>query len=94
MLDENQLREQVGFKEGLSTTDHLFIEKANEYQLEHCVGYIDYEKAFDTVEHSDFLAALRKKKGVSEGYRVGLQTTGQCTTGQCQLPDGSMFLAQ
>ena len=27
------------------------IEKANYYNLELCVGYIDYEKAFDSVEH-------------------------------------------
>ena len=58
-----------------STTDHLhalnqLIEKANEYQLKLSVGYIDYEKAFDSVQHSacsDLSTALRKI-GVSEGY--------------------------
>jgi hypothetical protein len=72
ILDENQPREQAGFREGYSTTDHLqalnqLIEKANEYQLKLCIGYIDYEKAFDSVEHSDLFAALRKI-GVNEGY--------------------------
>ena len=43
------------------------MEKANEYQLKLCVGYIDYEKAFDSVEQSDLFTALRKIS-VSEGY--------------------------
>ena len=52
--------------------DHLhalnhMIEKANEYNLELDVGYIDYEKAFDSVEHKDLFTALRKV-GINEGY--------------------------
>ncbi|KAK3790884.1 hypothetical protein RRG08_011097 [Elysia crispata] len=55
-LDENQPRDQAGFRRGFSTTDHIFtlnqvIEKSNEYNLPLCVGFIDYEKAFDSVEH-------------------------------------------
>ena len=72
ILDTNQPREQAGFREGYSTTDHLqalnqLIEKANEYQLKLCIGFIDYEKAFDSVEHDNLFAALRKV-GVNEGY--------------------------
>ena len=72
ILDENQPREQAGFRSAYSTLDHLHalnqvIEKANEYNLELCVGYIDYEKAFDSVEHKDLFTALRKV-GVNEGY--------------------------
>ena len=72
ILDENQPREQAGFRERFSTTDHLqalgqLIEKANEYQLKLCVGFIDYEKAFDSVEHQDLFLALRKI-GINEGY--------------------------
>ena len=42
VLDDNQPREQAGFREGFPTTDHLhalnqLIEKANEYQLKLCV---------------------------------------------------------
>ena len=79
ILDENQPREQAGFRKGFSTADHLhalkqLIEKANEYQLKLCVGYIDYEKAFDSVEHSDLFTALRKI-GVSEGYMCILWRT-------------------
>ena len=64
-LDENQPREQAGFRKGYSTTDHLqalnqIIEKSNEYNLPLCIGFIDYEKAFDTVEHFAIFEALRK----------------------------------
>ena len=37
------------------------------HPLKLCVGYIDYEKAFNSVEYSDLFTALRKI-GVSEGY--------------------------
>ena len=55
-LNENQPREQAGFRKGYQTTDRLqalnqIIEKSNEYNLPLCIGFIDYEKAFDTVEH-------------------------------------------
>ena len=72
ILDENQPRKQAGFRGGYSATDHLhalnqLIEKANEYQLNLCVGYIDYEKAFDSIEHAELFIALRKT-GVNETY--------------------------
>ena len=46
-LDANQPREQAGFRQGYSTMDQLFtinqlIEKSNEYQLDLCIGFIDY----------------------------------------------------
>ena len=71
-LDENQPREQAGFLKGYSTTDHLqalnqIIEKSNEYNLPLCIGFIDYEKAFDTVEHFAIFEALRKTN-VNETY--------------------------
>ena len=36
------------------------IEKSNEYNLPLCRGFIDYENAFDTVEHFAIVEALRK----------------------------------
>ncbi|GFO25935.1 reverse transcriptase [Plakobranchus ocellatus] len=56
ILDENQSRDQAGFRKGYSTTDHIYIlnqviEKSNEYNLPLCAGFIDYEKAFNSVEH-------------------------------------------
>ncbi|GFN93010.1 endonuclease-reverse transcriptase [Plakobranchus ocellatus] len=43
------------------------IEKSNEYNLPLCVGFIDYEKAFDSVEHFAIYDALRKIN-VNETY--------------------------
>ena len=59
-LDENQPREQAGFRKGYSTTDHLqsvnqIIEKSNEFNKQLCIAFIDYEKAFDSVEHDAIL---------------------------------------
>ena len=47
-----------------STSDHLrapnqIIEKSNEYNLKLCIVFIDFEKAFDTVEHFAIFEALR-----------------------------------
>ena len=57
-LDENQPK-------GCSTIDHpqalnQIIEKLNECNLPLCIGFTDYEKAFDTVEHFTIFEALRK----------------------------------
>ena len=62
---ENQPIEQTGFRKGYSTTDNLqalnqIVEISNEYKLPLCVGFIDYEKAFGTVEHFAIFEALRK----------------------------------
>ena len=64
ILDQNQPREQAGFRGNYSTTDHLqsvnqLIGKSNEYQLNLCLGFIDYQKAFDSIEHIDMFDALR-----------------------------------
>ncbi|GFO50048.1 endonuclease-reverse transcriptase [Plakobranchus ocellatus] len=65
ILDENQPRVQAGFRKGYSTTDHIYtlnqvIEKSNEYNVPLCVGFIDYDSAFDSVEHFAIFDALRK----------------------------------
>ena len=62
-LDEHQPREQAGFRPGFSTTDHLqvvtqVIEKLNEYKLPLSIAFLDYEKAFDSVEHDGIMRAL------------------------------------
>ncbi|GFN80636.1 retrovirus-related pol polyprotein from type-1 retrotransposable element r2 [Plakobranchus ocellatus] len=54
------------------TTDHLqalnqLIEKCNEYNLPLCLGFIDYEKAFDSVEHAAIAQALWKVN-INENY--------------------------
>ena len=46
VLDENQLREQAGFRKGYLTVDHLqminqLIEKCHEFKRPLCIGYFD-----------------------------------------------------
>ena len=70
-------REQAGFRKGYSTTDHLqalnqIIKKSNQCNLPLCIGFIDYEKAFDTVEHFAIFEALRKTN-VNQTYTDILQ---------------------
>ena len=62
-LDDNQTREQAGFRKGYSTMDHIhvmnqMIEKSQEYNLPLYIAWVDYEKAFDSVQHEDLFQAL------------------------------------
>ena len=51
-LNENQPREQAGFRSKYSTTDHTHVviqlKKCTEYNIL-CIAFVDYEKAFDSV---------------------------------------------
>ncbi|XP_029639147.1 uncharacterized protein LOC115214163 [Octopus sinensis] len=71
-LDEQQPREQAGFQKNYSTMDHIFaltqlLERANEYKLPLCVVFIDYEKAFDSVETNAVLNSLQRQ-GIEAQY--------------------------
>lgn len=71
-LDQNQPQEQAGFRKGYSTIDHIqvvstIINKYREYHKTLYVGFIDYAKAFDSLEHSSIWMALRQN-GIEEGY--------------------------
>ena len=84
-LDENQ----AGFRKGYSTTDHLqalnqIIEKSFEYNLPLCIGFIDYEKAFDTLEHFAIFEALRKTN-INETYINILQNIYNQATARVHL---------
>ena len=62
-LDLYQPAEQAGFRKGYGTNDHLhtikiLIEKCVEYNKPLVLVFIDYEKAFDTVDHLAMLRAL------------------------------------
>ena len=62
-LDFYQPIEQAGFRSGFSTNDHLqvmrsLIEKCNEYKIEIALAFVDYEKAFDSVETWSILDSL------------------------------------
>ena len=88
-LDENQPRERTGFRKGYSTTDHLqalnqTIEMSNEYNLPLCIGFIDYAKAFDTVEHFAIFEALRKTM-INETYINMLQNISSQDTARIHL---------
>ena len=50
---------------GVDTSDQLqvitqLIEKVNEYNLPVCLAFVDYEKAFNSVEHHGIMDALDK----------------------------------
>ncbi|XP_026328679.1 uncharacterized protein LOC113236731 [Hyposmocoma kahamanoa] len=55
-LNENQPPEQAGFRSGYSTMDihavKQLMERYREYDRPLCLAYVDYEKAFDSVEHT------------------------------------------
>ncbi len=62
-LEENQSKEQAGFKKKLSTTDNIFvinqiIKKATEYNFEVKFLFIDFNKAFDSITHDLMWKAL------------------------------------
>ena len=63
ILDSNQPTEQAGFRTGFSTTDHLqtvnqLIEKSQEFNHTLFIAFLDFNKAFDSVEHAIVLQAL------------------------------------
>ena len=76
-LDEQQPREQAGFRSQYSTMDHIHTlnqlrEKCREHNIPLCLAFIDYEKAFDSVYTSKILKAL-KEQGIEEAYIEILQ---------------------
>jgi len=90
-LDEEQPREQAGFRSHYSTIDHLFtinrlLETAKEHRLPICLAFVDYEKAFDSVEFNAVLQALANQ-GIDDSYiRILLEANTGCTT-EIQLKD-------
>ncbi len=53
-LDSNHTQEQAGFRKNFGTTEHILtinqlLEKTNEYQMEIRLLFVDFQKAFDTV---------------------------------------------
>ena len=71
-LDENQPREQAGFRSKYSTTDHIHAinqlkEKCREYNIPLCVSFVDYEKAFNSVQTQAILTSLQEQ-GIEDVY--------------------------
>lgn len=71
-LDENQPKEQAGFRAGYSTLDHIhtvrqIFEKNKEFNVPFYCCFIDYNKAFDSIEHENIWHGL-KNQGVEHKY--------------------------
>ncbi|KAK6728975.1 hypothetical protein RB195_006185 [Necator americanus] len=84
-LDETQPQEQAGFRQGFSCLDHIqtvsrVIEVCREYRLPLVLTFVDYEKAFDSVETNAILSAL-VDQGVDASYvRTLANCYERCTT--------------
>jgi hypothetical protein len=64
-LDEFQPPEQAGFWSGYGTIDHIhtvrqIIQKTEEYNQPVCLAFVDYAKAFDSVEIWSVLEPLER----------------------------------
>ena len=71
-LNENQPREQAGFRSKYSMTDHILAinqlkEKCCEYNIPLCVAFVDYEKAFNSVQTQAILTSLQEQ-GIEDVY--------------------------
>ncbi len=90
-LDYQQPREQAGFRKNYSTMDHIFtltqlIERAREYKLPLCVAFVDYEKAFDSVEINAVLTSLQKQGIEAQYINLLKEANSNCTTDIKLLP--------
>ena len=73
-LDQHQSREQAGFRSGCFTIDHIQVisqlqEKADEYKTPLCFAFVDYEKAFDSIEFNPLFESL-ENQGVEAAYKT------------------------
>ncbi|KAE9413728.1 hypothetical protein Angca_007782, partial [Angiostrongylus cantonensis] len=78
-LDEAQPVEQAGFRKGFCCMDHIqtvsrVIEVCREYHFPLVLTFVDYEKAFDSVETKAILSAL-VDQGVDPSY---IRTLSDC----------------
>ena len=84
--------DQAAYRKGFSVQDHIFvitqvIEKSREFNLPLWCVLIDYQKAFDSVEHPMLWRAL-SDLGVPSGYIALLQSlySDQCAYVQTTVP--------
>ncbi|KAK6741639.1 hypothetical protein RB195_009483 [Necator americanus] len=65
-LEINQPIEQAGFRRNFSTLDHIhvinqLVEKSLEYNFPLYIAFVDYSKAFDSVEHNMIWTSLHRQ---------------------------------
>ena len=61
-LDEHQPRKQTGFRRRYSTTDHIHIvNQLKEKYRKYNIPFVDYEKAFDSVQTQAILILLQEQ---------------------------------
>ena len=90
-LDSYQPIEQAGFRKGFSTIDHLqtiktVIEKTTEYNIPLHLAFVDYQKAFDSIETWSFLAAMEDARIDSRYYSI-IKNIYDSATFQVKLDD-------
>ncbi|CAG9137374.1 unnamed protein product [Plutella xylostella] len=88
-LEEQQPREQAGFRKGFSTTDHIFtvtqvMEKFVEHNKILYLAFVDYTKAFDSISHECVWNCLREQ-GIHTKYINILQTIYKETQAKVKL---------
>ena len=69
-IDATLRRQQAGFRPGRSCVDHIatlriILEQVNEFQDSLLLVFVDFEKAFDRLNHENIWSALRRR-GVPE----------------------------
>uniref|UniRef100_A0A914VNL8 Reverse transcriptase domain-containing protein n=1 Tax=Plectus sambesii TaxID=2011161 RepID=A0A914VNL8_9BILA len=84
-LDEQQPREQAGFRAGYGTMDHIHVinqllERCREYKTPLVLTFVDYEKAFDSIEINAVLQAIHCQ-GIEDDYVALIQElNSSCST--------------
>lgn len=96
ILDENQPCEQAGFRKNFSTIDHIFvvtqlIEKCNEYNNTLYICFIDFTKAFDSIEHQAIWEALTQQGIDKEYVELLYNIYSKCSAKIRMERDGSEF---
>ncbi|GBP46097.1 LINE-1 retrotransposable element ORF2 protein [Eumeta japonica] len=88
-LDENQPKEQAGFRSKFSTIDHIhtlrqILQKYSEYNKTYHIGFVDFNKAFDTLEH-DYIWDAMNRQGVQEKYIRIIKNVYTASTAKVKL---------
>jgi Reverse transcriptase (RNA-dependent DNA polymerase) len=99
ILDSNQTQDQAGFRKGFSTSDHLLvvnqvIEKYQEYNKELHIAFIDYSKAFDSIETCFLLKALKEQKIPEKYIRIVKNIYDNCEASISLQKEGEKFKLQ